>query len=143
MIKKLYNTLTVSLIALLAVACVNSTPVPEDIVARVLSAKNHYITTSKDTFTFWREVCTKNDIEAVVYKVYVKLDKDGMEEDYYPDPIAAKYAFKGRSTCYGSYYTNIVPEGLPNGVYEYRPIVAYRDKDELMMLPTERVIIDR
>lgn len=109
-------------------------------VNRAITTPIYEINTYDAEISFWREVCTKKDIQVEVSKTFVKL---GSEHSYYRDNSVSTYFFEGSDKCYGEVFTVSVPNSLPNGVYEYRPKARINSKYPLLDLPTENISVKR
>lgn len=144
--KKFIASLTIALTASLSYADISSSGFR---VNKVLPVSSFVITSQKSSFTIWREVCSEKNVEVSVYKVFATKNKDGVEKEF-RDPVSSEYGFIGSNTCNSGYYSVRVPDSLPDGVYEYKPIASIKYirkdgemEDDLIVLPTERLEVVR
>lgn len=74
-----------------------------------------------DAFEFMREVCVSSDITADVHREFYHVET-GMR---YILP-SATYVGYSKIGCHTAIYSVKVPEEIPPGLYEYRPVIKYR-----------------
>ena len=135
--KALYASLTASVLMFTALQA-NAMEVNRAMLAPLIN-----ITKYNTQISFWREVCTKEDVTVEVSKTFSKMSDSGNVESYYRDNRIVKYFFEGSDKCYGEVFTVDIPDSLPNGKYLYEPKALVNGKYPLLELPTERLLIHR
>jgi hypothetical protein len=77
-----------------------------------------------DEFTFDRTVCIKSDLIVTVHKEFHKVDTGN--KFMMPSISYGAYAEDG---CMNIQFAAVIPDRIPLGWYEYRPILIYQAED--------------
>lgn len=93
-----------------------------------LGSTENYTVAPGDEFTFWRRVCVYSDTVVTVHREFHNLDS------------GTKYILHGVSYvgyaedgCSDVQYSSTVPERVPEGRYEYRPMLVYHVNSSLVI----------
>lgn len=81
------------------------------------------------TFTFWRRICSTENVIADVHREFQSLETG----DKYTLPVI-QYVALAKNGCYNGRYQVPIPYKLPAGTYEYRPVIVYRVNSNLTII---------
>jgi hypothetical protein len=94
--------------------------------------------TASDLFTFQRKVCTTKDL---IVRVHREFANDAGDLLYQLPSVA--YGAYAENGCIDVIFTGVIPNEIPAGWYEYRPILIY-DVNEVLQIakPAPRVRVE-
>lgn len=90
------------------------------------STAESYSLSKGSEFTFERSVCVAKDLLVTVHREFHNIETG----DKYMLP-SISYAASSQDGCFNVQFATTIPERIPYGIYEYRPILFYKVNEGL------------